>query len=80
LRPGGVIVYSTCSTEPDENVLVIERFCAEHPEFRRETLAPRLPQAGRGLLNAQGDFSTLFNTQSMDGFFAARLRKTDGDE
>lgn len=75
LRPGGVIVYSTCSIEPDENEQVIERFCAEHPEFQRETVAPWLPQSGRGLLNGQGDFSTLFNAHSMDGFFAARLRK-----
>jgi 16S rRNA (cytosine967-C5)-methyltransferase len=80
LRPGGIIVYSTCSTEPDENDLVIQRFCAEHPEFRREPLAPRLPPAGRGFLNAQGEFSTLFNTQAMDLFFAACLRKSDEEK
>src|SRR5262245_4155222 len=36
LRPGGVLVYSTCSTEPEENEDVIERFCRSHVEFQRE--------------------------------------------
>jgi 16S rRNA (cytosine967-C5)-methyltransferase len=77
LRPGGVLVYSTCSTEPDENEEVVEQFCREHEEFRRETVAPWLPKSGADLLNAKGDFSTLFNSHSMDVFFAARLRKAD---
>jgi 16S rRNA (cytosine967-C5)-methyltransferase len=77
LRPGGVLVYSTCSTEPDENEDVVEHFCRQHAEFRRETVTPWLPEAGHDLVTAQGYFSTLFNSHSMDAFFAARLRKAD---
>jgi len=77
LRPGGIIVYSTCSTEIEENEQVIERFCSGHPDFSREAAIPWLPIPGRSLVNSYGDLSTMLASQSlsMDGFFAARLRK-----
>jgi 16S rRNA (cytosine967-C5)-methyltransferase len=77
LRPGGVLVYSTCSTEPEENEAVIDGFLSSHAEFRRESVAPWLPEAGRQLLTSHGDFSTLGNVESMDGFYAARLTRVD---
>ena len=77
LRPGGIIVYSTCSTELEENEQVIERFCSGHPDFYREAVMPWLPVPGRSLVNSYGDLSTMLapHSLSMDGFFAARLRK-----
>jgi 16S rRNA (cytosine967-C5)-methyltransferase len=75
LRPGGVLVYSTCSTEPEENEDVIERFCRTHAEFKRESLVPWLPFAAQGFVTGQGALSTVSNQFSMDGFYAARLRK-----
>lgn len=35
LKPGGILVYSTCTTEPEENEEQINAFLAEHPEFER---------------------------------------------
>ncbi|MBI5855494.1 MAG: 16S rRNA (cytosine(967)-C(5))-methyltransferase RsmB [Nitrospirae bacterium] len=75
LRAGGVMVYSTCSTEPDENERVVDLFCQTHPEFSRERVTPWLPPNGVGLVTARGEFSTRLNCFSMDVFFAARLRK-----
>jgi 16S rRNA (cytosine967-C5)-methyltransferase len=36
LKPGGILVYSTCSLEPEENTEVVQQFLAEHPSFRLE--------------------------------------------
>lgn len=43
LKPGGALVYSTCSLEPEENTQVVKAFLAAHPEFellRERTLLP----------------------------------------
>jgi 16S rRNA (cytosine967-C5)-methyltransferase len=73
LRPGGVLVYSTCSTEAEENEAVIEQFLRSHEDFRRDSVAPWLPAEGQDFLTERGDFSTIGNQDSMDAFYAARL-------
>ena len=76
LRPGGVLVYSVCSTEPEETTQVVSRFCQDHQEFCRESSARWLPPRVHSLKNPDGDFLTSGFRYNMDGFFAARLRRT----
>lgn len=75
LEPGGVLVYITCSTEPEENELVIKKFLATNPEFQRESCRAYLPDSAGALVDEQGFFRSLPD-QGLDGFFGARLMKT----
>ena len=75
LKPGGVLVYSTCTIEPEENELVVGAFLKEHPEFRVEGLWEMLPEAAAGLITAEGAFNTMLNPFEMDQFYAVRLIK-----
>jgi 16S rRNA (cytosine967-C5)-methyltransferase len=69
-----VLVYSTCSTEAEENEDVVEEFLRSHAGFRRESVAPWLPKEALHFLTERGDLSTMGNRDSMDAFYAARLK------
>jgi 16S rRNA (cytosine967-C5)-methyltransferase len=76
LRAGGLILYITCTTEPEENEAQIDRFLASHPEFHLDTDASRLPEPARGLVEPPGFFRTSPADHDLDGFFAAVLHKS----
>lgn len=72
VAPGGMLVYSTCSLEPEENEEQVERFLKSHPDFR---LAPPPVDFDSEFLN--GDFLQLLpQRHGVDGAFAARMERT----
>jgi 16S rRNA (cytosine967-C5)-methyltransferase len=70
--PGGLLVYTVCSTEPEEGQDQVELFLRSHPDFTLEppSIAERL-----GWPLVQGALRTLPGREGMDGFYAARLRR-----
>jgi 16S rRNA (cytosine967-C5)-methyltransferase len=77
LKPGGILVYSTCTTEPEENEQVVDAFRTDHPGFETEDPALRLPETASGRITGADAFNSLLNADRMDSFFAVRMiRKT----
>ena len=75
VRPGGRLVYSTCTFAPEENELAIRAFLETHPEFTPETVEAPWFAAGEN-----GSFRMWPHKLLGEGHFAAVLRKMEGSE
>src|SRR6185503_8077587 len=72
LKPGGIIVYSTCTLSRDENERNVESFLAEHKQFELQEAARYLPDRAKPMVRGQY-FQALPHRDNTDGFFAARM-------
>jgi 16S rRNA (cytosine967-C5)-methyltransferase len=75
LKPGGRLVYATCSSEPEENDDVVDAFLAQRPEFALVDLRGRSHPALQPLLDHRGILRTLPFAHGLEAFFAAAMER-----
>jgi 16S rRNA (cytosine967-C5)-methyltransferase len=75
LKKGGVLVYSTCTFEPEETDGAIAGFLARNQDYSIEDAASVLPGSCRELVDEKGFFRSFPHRHGMDGFFGARMRR-----
>jgi len=84
LKPGGVLVYSTCTLTREENEEVVENFLHRQRDFHLQNLKPFLPEEWHFLIDERGLFRTYPHAvpfregYRLDGFFAARMIRKNG--
>jgi 16S rRNA (cytosine967-C5)-methyltransferase len=75
VKTDGILVYTVCSIEPEENEGVVTAFLEAHPSFAIDKdVRDLLPQLSF-FIDKEGFFRTYPHTANMDGFFAVRLRR-----
>src|SRR5258706_6604310 len=76
VKPGGRLVYGTCSLLAEENEDVVAGFLASHPDFRVVNAAEVLERQGVTVPDAGGEYLKLLpHKHDTDGFFAAVLER-----
>ena len=78
VRPGGRLIYATCSSEPEENERLVEQFLSSHREFRLlrpASWSDEGPPALKSLIDAHGYLRTDPYTHGLEAFFGALLHR-----
>lgn len=77
LKPGGVIVYSTCTILHEENIIMINNFLNNHKNFIREDITSFIPDKLSRKSLKDGYIELYPSIEGIDGFFIARLKKVE---
>jgi len=85
VKPGGVLVYSTCSIEPEENADVVEKFLNQNSQFRTDDLSQYVPTNLAEDWNVKeqlksGQVQLLPTMDGQSGFFVCRLKRDPSSE
>jgi 16S rRNA (cytosine967-C5)-methyltransferase len=75
VKPAGLLLYVTCSTQAEENQLIVGEFLAHHADYELEADTSDLPDAAHVFAREGGWLQTWPGPEGLDGFFAARLRR-----
>lgn len=74
VKPGGALIYSTCTILPEENSQVVDDFLSGHSEFFRETFTLPAPVGEQ-----PGELTLWPHRHGTDGFYICRLRRNEKD-
>jgi len=74
VKPGGSIVYSTCTIEREENRDLVERFLADNKDFEFEEIDRLLPEVLKEY-SGKGYIELYPNINGIDGFFIAKMKR-----
>lgn len=80
LKPGGRLVYGTCSLLAEENEAIVEEFLAAHPQFHLLPVSDLLSRQGISLPRAEKYLRLLPHVHDTDGFFAAVMERDAAKE
>jgi 16S rRNA (cytosine967-C5)-methyltransferase len=73
VKPGGIMVYATCTLHPAENEAIVEAFLAQNADWQIDRLPADSPMTP--LVAPRGWIKVLPHQHRMDGFFMVRLKK-----
>ncbi|MDD3401911.1 MAG: 16S rRNA (cytosine(967)-C(5))-methyltransferase RsmB [Hespellia sp.] len=75
VKPGGILVYSTCTISREENMENVQWFLKEYPQFHLADISEKLCGELKSLTEAEGTLQLLPGLQESDGFFIAKFQR-----
>lgn len=75
VKQGGTLIYSTCTINKTENIMVVQDFLSNNQQFHLESLSGQIPKSLESEKAKEGYLELFPNTHGTDGFFIAKIGK-----